>query len=44
MINFLCGMIKIMGEKMLNTIFLYWFYNGSLAENNSLDGYSNELE
>ena len=27
---------------MLNSIYLYWFHNDTLAENNSLNGHSNE--
>ena len=42
MINILYEMIKIMHEKMLNAIYLYWFHNDTLAENNSLNGHSNE--
>ena len=43
MINILCEMIKILHEKMLNAIYLYLFYNDTLAENNSLNGHSNQL-
>ena len=35
-------MIKILHEKMLNAIYLYWFHNDALAGNNSLNGHSNE--
>ena len=42
MINILYEMIKIMHEKMLNAIYLYWFHNDTLAENSSLNGHSNE--
>ena len=42
MINILYEMIKILHEKMLNAIYLYWFHNDTLAENNSLNGHSNE--
>ena len=41
-INILYKMIKIMHEKMLNATYLYWFYNDTSGENNSLNGYSNE--
>ena len=34
--------IKVLREKMLNAIYLYWFHNDTLAENNSLNGHSNE--
>ena len=43
MINILYEMIKILHEKMLNTIYLYWFHNDASEKNNSLHGYSNEL-
>ena len=36
MINILYKMIKILHEKMLNAIYLYWFHNDKLAESNSL--------
>ena len=42
MINILDEIITIMHENMLNAIYLYWFYNDTLAENNSLKGHSNE--
>ena len=42
MINISYEMIKILHEKMLNAIYLYWFYNDTLEENNSLNGHSNE--
>ena len=35
-------MIKILHEKMLNALYLYWCDNDTLAENSSLNGYSNE--
>ena len=35
-------MIKILHEKMLNGGYLCWFHNNTLAENNSLNGHSNE--
>ena len=41
-INILYEMIKILHVKMLNAICLYWFHNDVLAENNSLNGHSNE--
>ena len=40
--NILYEMIKILHENMLNAIYLYWFYNDPSAENNSLNGHSNE--
>ena len=39
LINILSEMIKIMYEKMLNAIYLYWFHNDALAENNLLNGH-----
>ena len=42
MINILYKMIKILHEKMLNAIYLYWFHNGTLAEDDSLNGHSNK--
>ena len=42
MINILYKMIKIPHEKMLNVIYLYSFHNDTLAENNSLNGNSNQ--
>ena len=42
MINMLYEMIKILHEKMLNAMYLSWFYNDILAENNSLNDHSNE--
>ena len=42
MINILYEMIKILHEKMLNAIYLYWFHNDALAENNSPNGHSNK--
>ena len=41
-INILYEMIKILPEKTLNTIYLYWFYNDTLADYNSLNGHSNQ--
>ena len=42
MINILYEMIKIPHKKMLNAIYVYWFHNDTLAENNSLNGHFNE--
>ena len=42
MINILYELIKILGEKMLNAIYLYCFHNDALVENNSLNGHSNK--
>ena len=42
MMRILYKMIKVLHKKMLNTIDLYWFHNGTLEENNSQNGYSNE--
>ena len=42
MINILYERIKILHEKMLNAIYLYWLHNDALAENNSLNGHSNK--
>ena len=42
MINILYEMITILHEKMSNLIYLYWFHNDTLAENNSLNDHSNE--
>ena len=42
MINILYEMIKILHEKMLNAIYLYWFYHDALPKNNSLNSNSNE--
>ena len=42
MINILYKMIK-MPKKILNAIYLYWFYNDTSEKNNSLNGYSNEI-
>ena len=41
-INILYEMITILHEKMLNTIYLYWFHNDVLVENKSLDSHSNK--
>ena len=40
MINILYEMIKVLHEKILYTICLYWFHNDTLAENNSLNSLS----
>ena len=42
MINILYEMIEILHEKMLNVIYLHWFHNDTLAENNLLNGHSNQ--
>ena len=42
MINILYAIIKILHEKMLNAIYLYWFHNDVSEENNSLNGHSSE--
>ena len=42
MINISYEMVKILREKMLNTIYLYWFHNDTVAKNNSLNGHCNE--
>ena len=34
--------IKILHEKMLNAIYLYWLHNDWLAKNNSLNGHYNK--
>ena len=43
MINILCEIIKILHQKMLNAIYLYWFHKYVLPVNNSLNGHSNKL-
>ena len=40
--NNLYEMIKILHRNMLNAIYLYYFHNDTLAENNLLNVYSNE--
>ena len=35
-------MITILHEKILNGIYLYWFHNDTLAENNPPNDHSNE--
>ena len=42
MVNILQEIIKIMPEKMLKAINLYWFHNDASEKNNSLDDPSNE--
>ena len=42
MINILYEMIKIVHEKMLNAIYLYWLHNNTSEENKSLNGHSND--
>ena len=42
MINILYEMIKILHEKMLDAIYLYWFHNDTLADSNALNGHSNK--
>ena len=43
MINILHKMVKVLPKKILNAIYLYWFYNDTSDKNNSLNGYSNEI-
>ena len=43
MINILYEMIKILLEKMLNAIYLFWFHDDTLVENNSLNGHCSKL-
>ena len=42
MINILYEMIKILYEKMVNAIHMYWIHNDTLEENNSPNSHSNE--
>ena len=43
MTNILYEIIKILHEKLLNAIYLYWFHNDAAErENNSLNGRSNK--
>ena len=35
-------MIKILPDKMLNAVYLHWFHNDILTENNSPNGQSNQ--
>ena len=44
MTNILHEIIKILHEKMLNAIYLYWFYNDTSKKNNSLNGHASKLE
>ena len=41
-LNILYEMIKIMYEKMLNLIYLYWFHIDASDESNSQNVHSNE--
>ena len=41
-IKILNEVITILHEKMLNAIYMYWFHDDTLAENNSLNGLSKE--
>ena len=41
-INILNEMIKILHEKRLNAIYLYWCHNRTSEKNNSLTGHSKE--
>ena len=34
-INILYEIIKFLHKNMLNAVYLYWFHNNALAENNS---------
>ena len=42
MIKILNEMIKLLHENMLDAIYLHWFHNHKLAENNSLNDHSNK--
>ena len=42
MITILREIIKILYEKMLNAIYLYWFHTDTSEKNKSLTGHSNE--
>ena len=42
MVNILVEIIKILHEKMLKAITLYWFHNDASEKNNSLNDRSNE--
>ena len=42
MINISQEINKVVHEKMLRVINLYWFHNDTLETNNSLNGHSNE--
>ena len=41
-IKILYEMIQILHEKMLNAVYLYWFYNDASEKNNALNGHSNK--
>ena len=43
-IYILYEMIEILREKMLKAIYLYWFPNDTLAENNALNGHSSKRQ
>ena len=42
MINILQQIIKVLHEKILKVINLYWFLNDASEKHNSLNGHSNE--
>ena len=42
MVFILYKMIKILHEKIMNPMYLYWFHNNTSEKNNSLNGHSNE--
>ena len=42
LIIILYEIIKILQEKMLKSIYLYWFHNDTSEKNNSLSGHSNK--
>ena len=42
MIHILYEIIKILQEKMLNAIYMYWFHSDTSGKNNSLNAHSNE--
>ena len=41
-IHILYEIIKILHEKMLNAIYMYWFHSDTSAKNNSLNAHSDE--
>ena len=43
MVKILHEMIKILHEKTLNAIYLYWFHDDRTEGNNTLNSHSNEL-
>ena len=43
MINILQKIMKILHEKILKVINLYWFHNDAREKNNLLNGHSNKL-